>query len=223
MRSEENLVGRIALHHAGIKPGDGAAVALVDEAGGVAQQIMDVGRPVRRDPLAAFEHLHVGKGGDEVGDRLVEMQTALRREHQGDERHHRLRHRVDAKDRIRRHRRAGGAVAVAPHPPHHDLAAALDMQHGARHRAARDLDVEEIVDPRQARAGKAGDVRHLGVDAHGSCVLFTAGHDRAFRKPAKRISPSGHGPWPLSSLRWPEAPASTRLAPQCLASASLSS
>ena len=34
------------------------------------------------------------------------------------------------------------------------------------------------------------------------------------RKPARRISPSGHGPCPLATLMWPDSPASTRAEPQ---------
>ena len=43
----------------------------------------------------------------------------------------------------------------------------------------------------------------------------------AFKNPAKRIRPSGQGPWPLSLLMWPERPASTSSAPSARASFSL--
>ncbi len=170
----EGLVRRVAVHQAGIELGNRAAVALVHEAGGLAQQVVDRRSATRRHAPVVRQHPHIGEGGHEVGDGLVEIEPALGRQHQRDEGDHRLRHRVDAEDRVRRHRRAGGAVAVAPDAPHHDLAGALDMQHGTRHRAARHLDVEEVVDPRQAGAGEAGDVRHLGVDAH--LGLFAVGH-----------------------------------------------
>ncbi len=255
----ECLVGDVSGHEPGlgVERADGPPVRLVGQPRGMAQEIVYGRRPARLDQRAVAQDLGVGEGRDEVADRLAEMKPSLGGEHHRGDRDDRLRHGIDAKDRVGRHQRPRGGVAIAPGAMGHDLAPPLDVQHGARDATRLDLRAQKRVDPLESLAGEAGDVgegrrrlefRSRGGDAgpwararlapapggkteaggrearHRSSGMIgsitRAGHrngrtspdarrdDKSktararrhrfiyniLRKPAKRMSPSGHGP-----------------------------
>jgi hypothetical protein len=79
------------------------------------QQIMD--RDLTSGWLGLIERMsfalpdtRIGKGGQEVGDRLVQLKSTLLIEHHKGQRGHGFGHRVDAPDRVRRYRSPGGGI-----------------------------------------------------------------------------------------------------------------
>lgn len=124
--------------------------AAVGEPARVAEQIAERHRPTRglRDHRVAFArhpHAVIAPRGDDAGDGVVELEHPLLEQlHQRDG-HDRLRHRVDAEDRVVAHRNTPLAIALAQAALVGEVAAPADG-----HLAAGDLARPDVV-PLQVR------------------------------------------------------------------------
>jgi hypothetical protein len=137
----------------------------VGDAGGVAQQVVNRHLPLSRDQiqlrlavvaLGLNADLGLRESRDVLRDRLLQRQLSLLHQHQGRHRGDRLRHRVDAKQRVWRHRRLGRYVANAEALEVDRPAAPLHQHDDTRDVAGCNLGLEELGDvaelgPREAR------------------------------------------------------------------------
>jgi hypothetical protein len=137
------------------------ALVLVDEAGGVAQQVLDDHRPLlglKREPgpsahrIARFntDH-HVFERGNILMDRGREIELAVLHQHHGSHAGDRLTRRGDPEDRIGPQWHSLGVVAKADGAQVGNLAVARDRGNRAREGAGIDLGLLPICDPRQPR------------------------------------------------------------------------
>jgi len=144
-------IGQIATEEVslGIRPAhEIPAIEAISKARRVAQQIRDPDRTVERLPRQ--HHRAVGpalfhadpdvrKSRDEFRDGIVELQLAILDQHHGGNRGDRLRHRIQAKDRIRVHRQFGRDIADAEIFGINRLAVLLDQEDRAGDLSGRDL------------------------------------------------------------------------------------
>ncbi|MGD0635636.1 MAG: hypothetical protein ABSA13_15410 [Beijerinckiaceae bacterium] len=97
----EFLVGHIGGKQPGlaIEIPHRAAIGLIGQAGGMAQQILDCGLIRRLRQNAIPENLGVGEGRNEIADGLAEMEPPLRRQHHRGNGHDRLGHGINPENR----------------------------------------------------------------------------------------------------------------------------
>ena len=137
------------------------AIETIREARRVAQQILDGDRPLERFErelrLAGLvdADFHVGKRRNVFCDGIVKPELAVLDQHHGDDRRDRLRHRVEAEDRIRRHRQFCRDVAHAKAFEIDRLAVSLDQENRAGNLSARDVVPDVIADARKSFGRKA--------------------------------------------------------------------
>ncbi len=136
--AEEAVGGERALRRAVAEIG-------VGEAGGVAQQVLHRRRRSGgRARAVGVQHVEVGEGGDEVGDRLVEPQQTALGQHQGRCRDQHLGHGEDAPHRILAQRIARRDVAEADAAPPQHAVASADQHVGAGDRPGLDVGGETV-------------------------------------------------------------------------------
>ncbi len=116
----------------------------VGKAGGMRQEIADRHFPLARLRLvflsrASRPDLQLLEGGDVAGNGVVQLKVPLLVEHHECKARDRLRHRIDAEDRILLHRQAALAVALAGDLEMRDLAVAGDERREPRDLAAVDI------------------------------------------------------------------------------------
>jgi len=100
-------------------------------------------------------HLKIRELRQKLRDRVAEDEPALLDEHHGGDRGERLGHRVQAKDRVLRHRRAGPRIALAEALEVRDLALARDEDDRTRVPTARNLGLQHLGDTRQPLRGES--------------------------------------------------------------------
>ena len=127
----------------------------VGDAGGLQQQILDNDRPTQRHKierrlcivdLALYADLHVGKGRNIFADGIIQRDLSAVDQHQRRDAGDGLGDRMDRKDRIRRHRRAGIDIALAEAFEIDRLAMLLDQHDRAGNPPRFDFAVDETVD-----------------------------------------------------------------------------
>ena len=111
----------------------------IGEAGGVAEEVLNGHRPLRRDLAARGRDLHVLEGRQPLRDGIDQLQHAVLDQEQGCDRDHRLGHRVDAEDRVGPHRIGAGGIAHAEGPRVDEAALARNHHDGARELLVVDL------------------------------------------------------------------------------------
>jgi hypothetical protein len=131
----------------------------------VPQQILHRGGSVHwlQAELSALLHRHLLRREfrQVFRDRIIQQQPALLHQHHRGHRDNRLGHRVDAEDRIARHRRARGRVLAAQVLEQRHLAAPRHQGHGARQALPVDLDLQDVEQPLGAQ-GTQADVGRRG-------------------------------------------------------------
>ena len=137
----------------GDRPDRGEAVG---KARAVGHQVLD--RDVARRgigvldwTLCVLQHLHAGELGHPLSDRVVQPELAFLHQHQRRGGGDRLGHRGDAEERVARHWRAAGDVALAQRVELQFLALAPDQRHKAREVARVDHRLQRRWDLRQSR------------------------------------------------------------------------
>ena len=148
----------------------------VSQARSVAHQVLDRDRPLggTSRALAVLDpDLHLGEGGNVLGDRIGDQQPPfLDQRHRGD-RDDRLGHGIDAEDRVGGHRRPAGPER-AERLREADLAVPRDQHRDARRAARRDLALHRAVRRRSpalerpTSSGRAVGRPEGAVD--GSCI-----------------------------------------------------
>ena len=93
--------------------------------------------------------LHLGEGGEVLGNRIGEDDPPLLGEHHGGGGHEWLRHRVEAEDGVLGHRRAALRVPGAERLEVGDAALARDHGDGAGKLLRLDLGLQDLPDPAQ--------------------------------------------------------------------------
>src|SRR5262249_16821434 len=131
----------------------------VREPRGVAEQIADRhrafdGRRLPRRMIPADEDALIPPGRDELAHRVVELNASLLPQHHQTDAHDRLRHRVDAEDRIVRDRSLPLDFEVALRLEVRDLASARDECEGAGELTGVDVALEMIGDATETRRGQ---------------------------------------------------------------------
>jgi hypothetical protein len=169
----------------------------VGDARGVPQQVLDDDRSAQRREIehglavaAGFFHadFRERETRDVPGDRLVQRELALIDQHHRHERGDRLGHRIDSKQRVRRHRRLGRDIAHAEGFEIGRLTAALHQHDRARHLAVRNLRPEEFRHRAEFFAREAELFGLALTDAFGSSRTRheMSGDGENDRKPAQR-------------------------------------
>ena len=131
-------------------------------------QVADRHRPIWVDEAAvAREHLHAREGREVLRHRVDEGEPSLLDEGHQCRADDRLRHGVEAKDRVGRHRRASLPVAPAVGAGVHHGAAPHHHRGDARVDAAVDVALHEGVDPAEALRIDADSPRISDLDRHG--------------------------------------------------------
>src|SRR5262245_21622645 len=127
--------------------------------------------------VAADEDALIAPRRDELPHRIVELNASLLPQHHQPDAHDRLRHRVDAEDRIRRDRPLALDLEVALRLEVRDLAPARDEREGAGELAGVDVPLEVIADASEPRRRESD---FFGLHQHLILLFETA-----------RCSPSG--------------------------------
>ncbi len=123
---------------------------MVGEAARMRHQVRnEIGRTGSTSAVGA-EHLHGREGREVGGDRIDEPDTPFLQESHQRGADDRLGHRVEAEDRVLRHRRARLLVAPAELSGMHDLAVPRDQRAHARKGSAFDIGQHAPVDPLEA-------------------------------------------------------------------------
>jgi hypothetical protein len=98
---------------------------------------------------------HVGKFGEVFAQGIVNQDLALLIKHKGSHRGHRLGHRCNIENRVRRHRDSARLVAPAIGIQRYQFAAPCDRDHRAGYAARLDIGFEHRADPGQPFAREA--------------------------------------------------------------------
>jgi hypothetical protein len=109
-----------------VQRGDGGAAGPGRQAGGVPQQVDDGDRVPRRASSPGGrvrQHAELAELGQVAADRVLEQERALLEQAEQGHAHDRLRHRVDAEDRVQRHRLVALHVTPSVGVGQHDLTA----------------------------------------------------------------------------------------------------
>lgn len=136
----------------------------VGDAGGMPHQVLNGHRLFWLDEvehslaviaLSLNPNLHILELRDVFCDRFLEAEATFLDQHHGRDRGDWLRHRVDAEDRVVRHRGPVGRIALAPGAPIGDLAVPDDGDRGAWDETLGDIGRNVVVDVRKGTRQQA--------------------------------------------------------------------